>query len=297
MKKIIISLLLLTPLFLIAVEGIIMGESVERYRACGTNSKDLNYTHEQVSRTIEAWKDKGGGEYAHFHNDAAWGTDLQDSSLSTNGTDYYTDNKAEIIVFSGHGSISGYFNSSKIWSTTYMCPHNNDDTGAGEYIKIDNKGQHLILFTCYSVHDFRKDNNLPASWKYLKTSDEWYYPFQKNIKNSISRLNMVYGFAGLSTDSDETDENGEDFIEDIYIQSQKQAWFTGNEDSGGFWYWLDGDADIDDRAGVITWGQTNGIYNYNAEKDAKERRDNHKIIERSTEHTGNIILTWSHHDC
>jgi hypothetical protein len=281
----------------------IVGESVENYSSCGSSENNLNYRHEQVSMMIDKWVAMGGTKFAHWKDASAWATDLMDHDLISVGTDNYTDDNADMVVFSGHGGISGT-SSTNMWTKTAMCPHNGYSYSYGKYIDFDNteyradwdwyistegKGKYLVLFTCFSVHDFSKDNSGVASGlQNGNTYELWKYAFKSNVSSSSkdSGLNMVFGFAGYSTDSENTDENGEAFIEDVWVESQKQAWFTGNDD---WWF--------DDRAGVITWGENNGCYNSNSGLDAIGRRDNHKIVETVKAHSSEIAVAWSHHDC
>ena len=279
-----------------------MGESIENYSCSGQNS--LNYCHEQVDGLLNEWDSKGYTKGNHYKDTAAWATDLMDNDLCSGcGTDSYTDDAAHLVVFSGHGGVDG--NSRyDMWSSTAMCPHNGHSDAEGRYIDFDNHdiyynsvgGSYLVLFTCFSVHDFSKDNNPPYISDELKhgtTWREWDYPFRKNasqwngqMDSKDSGLNMVFGFAGLSTDSSTTYENGEDFIADMHSESQKQAWFTGNDD------WA-----TDDRTGVITWGTSHwSKYNANSGLDATARRDNHKLADRVDSHSGSVAMAWAHHD-
>jgi len=296
MKRVIILISIMMSFSLSALK--MVGESIESYSSCGSSAGNLDYCHDQVDLMIQEWQSKGHTKVAWYKNSSAWATDLHDNDLCSGcGTDNYTDNVADLFVFSGHGFIGGY-SSSDMWSTTSMCPHAGYDTAQGRYIRFGevdavHKGRYIVLFTCFSVHDFVKDNSiLPYNLKNGATWNEWNYAFRENLmmpddySKPESKLNMIFGFAGTSTDDDETDENGEDFIEDMNVESQKQAWFTGNDD----WHY-------NDRAGVITWGLDNGRYATNSAYDARGRRDNHKLTDSTFVHGGNVALSWSHHDC
>jgi len=299
MKKIIILILIMISFSLFGAMKIV-GESVENYSACGSSQNNLSYCHDQVDYMIQEWVSKGHTKTAWYKNGDAWATDLMDSTLISVGTDNYTDDVADLVVFSGHGGISGN-SSTDLWSTTAMCPHNGYYSAQGRYSlfgepdqnDVFSKAAYLVLFTCFSVHDFVKDNSsLPQSLQGGATWQEWKMVLRDKLysidhpERPVSIINMIFGFAGTSADSSYTDENGEDFIADMNVESQKQAWFTGNDD----WY-------HNDRAGVITWGVHNGRYGVNSATDAIGRRDNHKLIDNAFVHGSNIAMAWSHHDC
>jgi len=299
MKKLIILVSILITFSLFGFK--MVGESVENYSSCGSAQNNLSYCHDQVDYMIQEWVSKGHTKTAWYKDSDAWATDLHDPALCSGcGTDNYTDDVADLFVFSGHGSISGN-SSTDMWSTTAMCLHNGYSSAQGRYTRfgepdsndVYSKAAYIVLFTCFSVHDFSKDNSsLDDNLQNGATWNEWDYTLRKNLYTTadptkpVSIINMIFGFAGLSTDEPETDENGQEFIADMNVQSQKQAWFTGNDD----WRW-------NDRAGVITWGSDNGRYDTNSAWDAKGRRDSHKLTDNAFFHGGNVALSWSHHDC
>lgn len=299
MKKIIILISILMSFSLFGLK--MVGESIENYSSCGSSQNNLSYCHEQVDYMIQEWQSKGHTKVAWYKDSDSWATDLHDPDLCSGcGTDNYTDDASDLVVFSGHGSIEGN-SSTDMWNSTAMCPHDGYYSAQGRYTRfgepdsndVFSKAAYLVLFTCFSVHDFVKDNSsLDSNLQNGHTWNEWDYTLRKNLYKTddttkpVSIINMIFGFAGTSTDSSNTDENGEDFIADMNVESQKTAWFTGNDD---WWF--------NDRAGVITWGCNNGRYGTNSATDAIGRRDNHKLIDNAFVHGGDVALAWSHHDC
>ncbi len=302
MKKIIIILIMLISVTLFGLGKRMVGYSIENFNGYQNN---LNWCHEQVDRMAAIWEDEGG-PIIKYRNTACWGSDLVDSSY-TGSTEVITDGTNEMVVISSHGGVSGT-SPTNLWADPWMYEHNgyggNSGSDIGNKIYFNENTEYLVLFTCFSVHDFIKDNNeLPNNNPNLRDGsvyEQWRQTLKKDsTPNSTQQsdpktnlLKMVFGFAGYSTDSADTDENGEDFLQDMYDESAKQAWFTGNEDSGTWPY----DPDIDDRSGVITWGDDYGVYDSNSGLDATKRRDYLMLDTVDQPHHDTIAVTWQHHN-
>ncbi len=299
MKKIVIILIMLISVTLFGLGKRMIGYSIENFNGYQNN---LDWCHQQVDRMAVIWEDEGGTS-TEYRNTTCWASDLVDSSY-TGSTENYTDGNSEMVVISSHGGVSGT-SSTNLWADPWMYEHNgyggNSGSDIGNKMYFERNTEYLVLFTCFSVHDFSKDNSeISSVLQNGTTYQQWKQTIIKDSTPGIissvdpqtNLLKMVFGFAGFSTDSAETDENGEDFLQDMYDESAKQAWFTGNEDSGTWPY----DPDIDDRSGVITWGSMNGIYNPVSQYDATQIRDDIMLDTVDQPHNDYIVLSWQHHN-
>jgi hypothetical protein len=218
-------------------------ESVENYSGCGCSSGNLSYCNDQARKFINRIDDWHTRKF-WYADQNAWNSDLVEDELG--GTDYPYGDEVQLLLVSGHGSLSGgtYYGYLCKSSSFNACSYNTSQTYLGEtagqsYATHPGKLRFLILCTCHSVDKVKA----PSVWR----------PVFARGKN----LMYVMGYTGTSADSSTTDEVGEDFADKAAGSgwTLKQAWFWAIED-----WW------VDDTGAVVTAGDTQAEAVSNREK-------------------------------
>ncbi len=205
----------------------------------------LSYTDDQVSMFISEMQSAGHTKDHWYHNGNTWSSDLVEDYFG--GEDYFFTDPHTLYIFSGHGAA--YNDSAGLQKfsapmchagSNNSCSITSERTRLGErtgvFASSTGNIRWIILCTCYSVH-----TQPGQQW-----GDQFYYG-----------TDIVFGYRGLSADSENTDEVPEDFAE---------ASFSGGDKFKAGWFWAIEDWWVDDVGSLVASGTSSA--------NANDRRDN-----------------------
>jgi hypothetical protein len=250
-----------------------VAESIETWSGCDAdcrNQTKLNYTDDQIRMFTDAMYDAGWGRAAWWRNGDVWGSDTRDDAYYGGQDNTYVD-PYTMYIFSGHGTAKNAGTNQTYYAPMCHASHTSNNAcyarsssiRLGERVGPDAASpgniRFLILATCFSVHD------LPQK--------QWGEQFRWGG-------DMIFGYRGLSADSEYTDEVPADF-----------AWSAFDDDDRfkATWFWAIEDWWVDDTGSLITAG----VNASHAHHRRDEMRNYWARRPNSEQHT---YRTWTWHE-
>lgn len=214
-----------------------VAESMETWNGCDygcAGQTKLNYTDDQIRMFTDAMNDAGWGRASWWRNQDVWGTDTREDWHPGGQDNVYVD-PYTMYIYSGHGEATNGTSQTFVApmchasiAEEFACRARSSKIRLGErtglYAASSGNIRYLIYATCFSVH--------------TQPNKQW----EGQLRYGGD---MIFGYRGLSADSEYTDEVPADFAWEAFDDDDrfKASWFWAIED-----WW------VDDTGSLITAG-------------------------------------------